>query len=65
MTTSQAVAAGFTFLVTAVALSFVFGLVFDSYALGIGPAIAVGVGVGAAVYFASRKSSNGKPSNRS
>lgn len=64
MTTSQAVTAGIAFLVTAVALSVVLGLVFDNVALGIGPAVAIAAGVGAAVHFAGRRRSNGKSSGR-
>lgn len=64
MTTSQAVTAGIAFLVTAVALSVVLGLVFDNVALGIGPAIAIAVGVAAAVHFAGRRSNRGPTRRR-
>lgn len=45
-----------TFLVAAIGLTFAFNLIFDSYAMSIGPAIAVAVGIAGVVYFSQNKS---------
>lgn len=44
------------FVVALVTLTFVFGALFGSTGLGVGPAIAVAVGMAAAVWFATRPS---------
>jgi hypothetical protein len=43
------------FVVSLVALALVFGALFDDFAIGIGPAIAVSIGIAAAAYFAVRE----------
>lgn len=50
-----------TFIIATVALTFAFRMMFDSTAIAVGPAIAVGVGIAAAVYFAMRDKSGSAP----
>ncbi|WP_106848710.1 hypothetical protein [Blastococcus sp. Marseille-P5729] len=54
MQSKQMLAVTLTFIIAAVALTFAFMQFFDSAAIAIGPAIAVAVGIAAAVYFAMR-----------
>lgn len=52
---SKVAVVAIVFVVVTIALAFVFGALFDSYALGIGPAIAVAAGFGMAAYIAVRE----------
>lgn len=55
MNGKQATVVALVFLVSVIALAFAFGAVFDDYALGIGPAIAVAAGIAVAAWIAVRK----------
>jgi len=51
----ESVVVGLVFLVSFVGLALAFSLLLDNVALGIGPAIAVAVGISTAAYIAVRK----------
>lgn len=61
MPTKNLIAIIVTFVVAAVVLTFALQGLFDSTAMAVGPAIAIAVGIAAAVHFAMRdKNSIGK-----